>query len=88
VLEQIITIGLRGENDSEMVSGQDQAIDLLNKIIPAQRKITADSVNPAPTKVPQVWALYTDYYLCPRDPSNTKRAEDRANNSGAVLSDD
>jgi hypothetical protein len=58
--EQIVTMGLRGENDSEMVRGQDQAIDLLNKIIPAQRKIIAETLNRDLTKVPQVWALYKE----------------------------
>jgi hypothetical protein len=63
--ESIITIGLRGENDTEMVKGTDQAIDLLNKIVPAQRKIIAETVNTDLTKVPQVWAMYKevqDYY--------------------------
>jgi hypothetical protein len=58
--ESIITMGLRGENDSEMVKGQDQAIDLLNKIIPAQRKIIADTINPDVTQVPQMWCLYKE----------------------------
>jgi len=85
--EQIITMGLRGENDSEMVKGQDQAIDLLNKIIPAQRKIIAETVNPDLTKVPQVWALYKEvqnYYetggLHPPDDVTLLWAEDNNGN--------
>ena len=85
--EQIITIGLRGENDSEMVRGQDQAIALLNKIIPAQRKIIAETVNPDLTKVPQVWALYKEvqnYYetggLHPPDDVTLLWAEDNNGN--------
>ena len=85
--EQIITIGLRGENDSEMVKGQDQAIDLLNKIIPAQRRIIAETVNPDLTKVPQVWALYKEvqnYYetggLHPPDDVTLLWAEDNNGN--------
>ena len=58
--ESIITIGLRGENDSAMVQGTDQAIDLLNKIIPAQRKIIGETINPDVTKVPQMWSLYKE----------------------------
>ena len=58
--ESILTMGLRGENDTAMVEGTDQAINLLNKIIPAQRKIIAASINPDVTKVPQVWALYKE----------------------------
>lgn len=58
--ESIITMGLRGENDTEMVHGTDQAIDLLNKIIPAQRKIISETINPDVTKVPQMWSLYKE----------------------------
>ena len=58
--ESIITMGLRGENDSAMVRGTDQAIDLLNKIIPAQRKIIGETINPDITKVPQMWCLYKE----------------------------
>jgi hypothetical protein len=58
--ESIITMGLRGENDTAMVQGQDQAIALLNKIIPAQRKILAETVNPDVTKIPQLWCLYKE----------------------------
>jgi len=85
--ENYITIGLRGENDSEMVKGTDQAIALLNKIIPAQRKIIAETVDPDPTKVPQVWALYKEvqnYYetggLHPPDDVTLLWAEDNNGN--------
>ena len=85
--ESIITMGLRGENDTEMVKGTDAAIDLLNKIIPAQRKIIAETVNPDLTKVPQVWALYKevqDYYetgrLHPPDDITLLWAEDNNGN--------
>ena len=85
--ESIITLGLRGENDSEMVRGTDQAIDLLNKIIPAQRKIIAETINPDVTKVPQVWALYKEvqeYYetgrLHPPDDVTLLWAEDNNGN--------
>jgi hypothetical protein len=72
--ESIITMGLRGENDSAMVSGQAQAIALLNKVIPAQRKIIAETINPDVTKVPQMWCLYKEvqeYYETPNGGLNT-----------------
>jgi hypothetical protein len=85
--ENMITLGLRGENDSEMVKGTDQAIDLLNKIIPAQRKIIAETMNPDVTQVPQVWALYKEvqtYYetggLYPPDDVTLLWAEDNNGN--------
>ena len=93
--EQIITMGLRGENDTEMVKGQDQAIDLLNKIIPAQRKIIAETVNPDLTKVPQVWALYKEvqnYYetggLHPPDDVTLLWAEDNNGNIRRLPTDE
>lgn len=93
--ESIITIGLRGENDSEMVQGTDQAIDLLNKIIPAQRKIIAETVNPDLTKVPQVWALYKEvqnYYetggLHPPDDVTLLWAEDNNGNIRRLPTDE
>jgi len=58
--ESLLTMGLRGRNDSEMVRGTDQAIALLNKIIPAQRKIISETINPDPAKVPQMWCLYKE----------------------------
>jgi hypothetical protein len=58
--ESILTMGLRGENDTAMVQGTQQAIELLNKIIPAQRKIIAETINPDVTKVPQMWCLYKE----------------------------
>ena len=85
--ESIITMGLRGENDSEMVQGADQAIDLLNKIIPAQRKIIGETINSDVTRVPQVWALYKEvqnYYntgrLHPPDDITLLWAEDNNGN--------
>lgn len=93
--EQIITMGLRGENDTEMVKGQDQAIALLNRIIPAQRKIIAEAVNPDLTKVPQVWALYKEvqnYYetggLHPPDDVTLLWAEDNNGNIRRLPTDE
>lgn len=93
--ENIITIGLRGENDSAMVRGTDQAIDLLNKIIPAQRRIIAETVNPDLTKVPQMWALYKEvqnYYetggLHPPDDVTLLWAEDNNGNIRRLPTDE
>ena len=58
--ESIITMGLRGANDTPMVQGTPAAIELLNKIIPAQRKIIAETMNSDVTKVPQMWCLYKE----------------------------
>jgi len=59
--ESIITIGLRGANDSEMAPGGPEAnMALLEKIVEVQRKIIAEEVNPDVTKVPQLWCLYKE----------------------------
>jgi hypothetical protein len=65
--ESIITIGLRGRNDTEMIKGgtTEQSSALLEKIVADQRKIIAEEINPDPSKVPQLWCLYKevqDYY--------------------------
>ena len=59
--ESIITIGLRGANDTPMAEGGPEAnMALLEKIVEVQRKIIADEVNPDVTKVPQLWCLYKE----------------------------
>ncbi len=64
--ENLITIGLRGANDTPMAAGGPEANRaLLEKIVADQRSILTDVVNPDITKVPQVWCLYKevmDYY--------------------------
>ena len=64
--ENLVTIGLRGANDTPMAPGGPEANrTLLEKIVGDQRKIFADVINPDVTKVPQVWCLYKevmDYY--------------------------
>ncbi len=64
--ENLITIGLRGANDTPMAEGGPEAnMVLLEKIVDDQRKIIADVVNPDVAQVPQVWCLYKevmDYY--------------------------
>ena len=59
--ESIITIGLRGANDTEMAPGGPEAnMALLEKIVGVQRKIIAEEINPDVTKVPQLWCLYKE----------------------------
>jgi hypothetical protein len=59
--ESIVTIGLRGANDTPMASGgPEENMALLEKIVGVQRKILAEEVNPDVTKVPQTWCLYKE----------------------------
>ena len=59
--ESIITIGLRGANDTPMSPGGPEGnMTLLEKIVNVQRKIIADEINPDVTKVPQLWCLYKE----------------------------
>jgi hypothetical protein len=64
--DNLVTIGLRGANDTPMAPGGPEANRaLLERIVADQRSILADVVNPDVTKVPQVWCLYKevmDYY--------------------------
>ena len=59
--ESIVTIGLRGANDTEMAPGGPAANRaLLEKIVDVQRQILREEVNPDVTKVPQLWCLYKE----------------------------
>ena len=59
--ERLITLGLRGANDTEMAPGGPEANrTLLEKIVEVQRKIISEEVNPDVTKVPQLWCLYKE----------------------------
>jgi hypothetical protein len=64
--ESLITIGLRGADDTEIGPGGPRAnIDKLEKIVNVQRKILSEEINPDVTKIPQLWCLYKevqDYY--------------------------
>jgi hypothetical protein len=64
--ESIVTIGLRGANDTEMAPGGPQAnMQMLEKIVDVQRKILTDEISIEITKIPQLWCLYKevqDYY--------------------------
>ncbi len=60
--ESILTIGLRGANDSPMIPGgtAEQSADLLKTIIADQRKMISEVINPDPSKVPQLWCPYKE----------------------------
>jgi hypothetical protein len=64
--ESIITLGLRGADDTEMApGGPDANRSLLEEIVNIQRRIIADEINRDVTRVPQMWCLYKevqDYY--------------------------
>jgi hypothetical protein len=56
--EQIVTLGMRGVNDTPMSASANA--ELLEKIVADQREILKETVNPDLAKVPQVWALYKE----------------------------
>ena len=60
--ESIVTMGMRGDGDLAMpdAGGFEANKKLLEKIITDQRQILAEHLNPEVTKVPQVWALFTE----------------------------
>ncbi|MDR0842834.1 MAG: glycosyl hydrolase 115 family protein, partial [Acidobacteriota bacterium] len=60
--ENIITIGLRGANDTPMIPGGTvkQSMELLEQIVDVQRKMIAEEINPDVTEVPQLWCLYKE----------------------------
>lgn len=59
--ESIITIGLRGADDTPMApGGPEENMALLEKIVDVQRKIISEELNTDATKVPQLWCLYKE----------------------------
>jgi hypothetical protein len=56
--EQVVTLGMRGANDTPMSATANT--ELLERIVADQRQILKETVNPDLTKVPQVWALYKE----------------------------
>jgi hypothetical protein len=60
--ESILTIGLRGANDTPMIPGGTvaQSMELLEEIVRIQREMIAEEINPDVTKVPQLWCLYKE----------------------------
>ena len=59
--ESIITMGLRGANDTPMAPGGPEAnMKLLEQIVGVQRGILREEMNPDVTKIPQLWCLYKE----------------------------
>jgi hypothetical protein len=60
--ESIITLGLRGADDTPMIPGGTvpQSMALLEGIVDVQRKMIAEEVNPEVVQVPQLWCLYKE----------------------------
>ncbi|RPI04116.1 MAG: glycosyl hydrolase [Ignavibacteriae bacterium] len=59
--ESIITIGLRGADDTPMApGGPEENMALLEKIVNVQRNILAEEMNPKVTAIPQLWCLYKE----------------------------
>jgi hypothetical protein len=56
--EEVVTLGMRGHNDTPMSTGDN--IALMEKIVHDQREILRQTVNPDLNKVPQLWALYKE----------------------------
>ena len=56
--EQIVTLGMRGINDTAMSASA--STTTLEHIVADQRAILKATVNPDLTKIPQVWALYKE----------------------------
>jgi hypothetical protein len=63
--ENIVTMGLRGANDSEMEGDLKSNISMVEGIVKEQQKIIREEMNPDISQVPQSWCLYKeimDYY--------------------------
>ncbi len=63
--ENVVTMGLRGANDSEMSGDLKANIAMVENIVTKQQKIIGEEMNSDITKVPQSWCLYKeimDYY--------------------------
>jgi hypothetical protein len=56
--EEIVTLGMRGINDTPMSASANT--EQLEAIVARQRQILGQTVNPDLSKVPQVWALYKE----------------------------
>lgn len=56
--ENIVTMAMRGKIDTPM--SETANIELLERIVAAERKILAENVNPDVTQIPQLWCLYKE----------------------------
>ena len=63
--ESLVTVGMRGDGDVAMpdAGGLEANKKLLEKIITDQRQILAEHMNPDVTKIPQLWALFTEVQM-------------------------
>jgi hypothetical protein len=60
--DNLVTVGMRGDGDEGMVTtgSIESDIKLLEGIIADQRQILAEEMKTDPTRIPQLWALYTE----------------------------
>lgn len=59
--DNLITIGMRGDGDVAMGSGDDKEnMAVLRDVIAGQRQIIADAYGCDPADVPQLWAIFTE----------------------------
>ena len=59
--ENLVTIGMRGDGDVAMGNGDDaENIKILGKVIEAQRRIIGEAYGKPASKVPQLWAIFTE----------------------------
>ncbi len=59
--DNIITIGMRGDGDTEMGNGNDaENIKTLGKVIASQRRIIEETYGRSARSVPQLWAIFTE----------------------------
>jgi len=60
--ESIITIGLRGADDTPMIPGGTvaESMAMLEEIVAVQRRMIAEEVDADVTRVPQLWCLYKE----------------------------
>ena len=56
--EEVVTLGMRGHNDTPMSAGDN--IALMERIVADQRGILRQTLGPDLDRVPQVWALYKE----------------------------
>lgn len=59
--ENLVTIGMRGDGDVAMGNGDDaENIKTLGKVIEAQRRIIGEAYGKPASKLPQLWAIFTE----------------------------
>ncbi len=58
--ESIVTMGLRGANDTEMAGNRKDNIAMVEKIVKKQQQILREEMSQDLDKVPQLWCLYKE----------------------------